>query len=188
MQRTRNYQLPQWETEDRIMMKDFNEMCSNIETAIDGAKSEARTAVEAAKGEAKTAVEAAKSEARTAIEAANSGIAEAKSQAATAKATADAAQQTALTHKNYVSGTYKGKAGGQKITVGFRPSAVIVAVNYSNFSSIAHVGTAVLFAAGAPTKLITFENDGFTLADQQGGNEYPLVNHTAHDFSYIAFR
>ena len=74
MQRTRNYQLPQWEMEDRIMMKDFNEMCSNNENAIDGAKSEARTSIEAAKSEDKTAVEAARSEA-------SSGIAVAKREA-----------------------------------------------------------------------------------------------------------
>ncbi len=41
MQRTSNYQLPQWEKEDRILMEDFNEMCANIESAIDGAKDEA---------------------------------------------------------------------------------------------------------------------------------------------------
>ncbi len=44
MQRTSNYQLPQWEKEDRIMMEDFNGAMANIENAIDGARSEASAA------------------------------------------------------------------------------------------------------------------------------------------------
>ena len=49
MQRTSNYQLPQWEKSDRIMMEDFNDTMSKIESAIDGAKSEASAALTEAK-------------------------------------------------------------------------------------------------------------------------------------------
>ena len=52
MQRTSNYQLPQWEKEDRILMEDFNGAMSNIENAIDGAKDEAKAGIAEAKSEA----------------------------------------------------------------------------------------------------------------------------------------
>ena len=40
MQRTKNYQLPQWEMNDRIMMKDFNDMTAKIDAGMAEAKSE----------------------------------------------------------------------------------------------------------------------------------------------------
>ena len=36
MQHTQNYQLPQWEMDDRIMMEDFNDMTEKIDAAIAG--------------------------------------------------------------------------------------------------------------------------------------------------------
>ena len=35
MDYTKNYHLPQWKKEDRIMMEDFNQMCADIDTALD---------------------------------------------------------------------------------------------------------------------------------------------------------
>ena len=35
---TQNYQLPQWEKDDRIMMEDFNESYQKLESALNGAR------------------------------------------------------------------------------------------------------------------------------------------------------
>ena len=41
MNYTEKYHLPQWEEDDRVMRTDFNQMCANIESGIDGAKAQA---------------------------------------------------------------------------------------------------------------------------------------------------
>ena len=41
MNYTENYHLPQWEETDRIMRTDFNQMCADIESGIDMARTEA---------------------------------------------------------------------------------------------------------------------------------------------------
>ena len=37
MHYTTNYQLPQWEAADRILMRDFNDMTAKIEAGLTGA-------------------------------------------------------------------------------------------------------------------------------------------------------
>lgn len=37
MNYTENYHLPQWEESDRVMMKDFNQMCASIDEGIGAA-------------------------------------------------------------------------------------------------------------------------------------------------------
>ena len=44
MNYTTNYHLPQWAETDRIMMEDFNQMCSDIDQGIKTAQSTADTA------------------------------------------------------------------------------------------------------------------------------------------------
>ncbi len=56
MQHTQNYQLPQWEKSDRIMMEDFNGAMSNIDTAIAGVKSEADAGIKEANSKADAAM------------------------------------------------------------------------------------------------------------------------------------
>lgn len=46
MDYTKNYHLPQWVKSDRIMMEDFNQMCTDIESGIDTARAEAKQAAE----------------------------------------------------------------------------------------------------------------------------------------------
>jgi len=41
MEYTTNYHLPQWVETDRIQMKDFNQMCADIESGLDSANSTA---------------------------------------------------------------------------------------------------------------------------------------------------
>ena len=48
MQRTSNYQLPQWEKSDRIMMEDFNGMTEKIDAGIKDAKDAAGDAKQTA--------------------------------------------------------------------------------------------------------------------------------------------
>ena len=51
MEYTSNYHLPQWVESDRIMMEDFNQMCSDMEAGLTAAKATA----DAAKGIADSA-------------------------------------------------------------------------------------------------------------------------------------
>ena len=161
MQHTQNYQLPQWEKSDRILMEDFNEAMSNIETAIDGAKSEA-----------------------------SSGIAEAKSQASAAQAAADAAKQTALTYKHFAVGQYNGTGLAHDITLGFKPSAVMIwPCVYNEYPSYG-AETSFLFLPSADeysSKRLLFTDNGFHLAKESKGE--PLnVNYSGDKYFYIAFQ
>ena len=51
MKYTEKYHLPQWVKEDRIMMEDFNQMCSDIEAGLE------RNAAEAVRANAQTAAD-----------------------------------------------------------------------------------------------------------------------------------
>ena len=140
MQRTSNYQLPQWEKEDRILMEDFNDAMSRIDAAIQAARD-----------------------------------------------AADAAQSTALSHKNYVSGTYGGTGTQQKITLGFRPSAVLI-TKFFGTNGYEHGTDSPLFLDGKTYSAITFEDDGFSLERQDSDHQpYPNVNINVNSYSYIAF-
>ena len=144
MQHTQNYQLPQWEKEDRIMMEDFNGMTEKIDA----------------------------------------GMAEAKSAAGDAK-------QTALTHKNYVTGTFTSTRSAIDITVGFRPSAVIISRIFEEPTSTAvyTAGNTTLLIDGMNCSMITFKEDGFHLALQSPeAAGYPQVNCPPHSYVYLAFR
>ena len=150
MQRTSNYQLPQWEKTDRILMEDFNDMTAKIDAAIDGVKSEA----------------------------------------AGAQSTAD----TALAHKNYVTGSYQGSSDGTKVTLGFRPSAVITAVRTAKGDKLSTNVYAYIFINGIEYNedMFKFEDDGFSLGGQHspmsGTGGTPHVNFQGESYSYIAFR
>lgn len=53
MNYTKNYHLPQWVKEDRIMMDDFNQMCADMESGLNSNAQAAETAYQAAR-DAKT--------------------------------------------------------------------------------------------------------------------------------------
>ena len=46
MNYTQNYQLPQWEREDRILMEDFNDMAEKVDTGLAAAEERASTSAE----------------------------------------------------------------------------------------------------------------------------------------------
>ena len=161
MQRTSNYQFPQWEKEDRILMEDFNGAMANIENAIDGAKSDA-----------------------------SSGIAEAKSQASTAQAAADAAKQTALTFKHFEVGQYTGTENVHDIILGYKPSAVTIwPCVYPEHPSYGakEPMTFVPVDDGYTSRKVTFIDDGFRL-EAEGSGDPVDVNHSRKKYFYIALR
>ncbi len=150
MQRTSNYQLPQWEKEDRILMEDFNGAMANIDTGILGAKNDA----------------------------------------ATAQAAADAAKQTALTYKHFAVGQYNGTGLAHDITLGFKPSAVIVwPCIYSEYPAYGGTDPTIFVSgdfAGSSAK-VKFTADGFHL-ENESSSESTDLNHKDHKYFYIAFQ
>lgn len=66
MKYTKNYHLPQWVKEDRIMMEDFNQMCADMEAGLVRNKSSADAGVAQAKAAAASAAQAAQAAAGTA--------------------------------------------------------------------------------------------------------------------------
>ena len=110
MNYTEKYHLPQWEENDRVMRTDFNQMCANIESGIDGAKAQAAQSDAAL--DRKTAA--------------------AQVSADSAQAAADAAQQTALEYRHYVLGHYWGMSSAQTISIGFKPIALMITNLYGS--------------------------------------------------------
>ena len=99
MEYTTNYHLPQWVESDRIMMGDFNQMCSDMEAGLTS-NAQAAAAAQTAAGNAQNAAE-------------------------NAQASADAAQAEAA-KLPYVVGSYTGTGSNVTITLGFRPSFVLI--------------------------------------------------------------
>ena len=162
MEYTTNYHLPQWVESDRIMMGDFNEAMSNLEGGI-------TTAQEAA-------------------DAAQSAADNAQSSADKAQDTADAAQ-AAAEELPYVTGTYTGTGAAKTITLGFRPSFLIISgTTTQSSSSMASLGSRIFFSAGnVLTECVTFTDTGFTI-NRTSNTVFPqfFTNEVVYD--YIAFK
>lgn len=138
MNYTEKYHLPQWEENDRVMRTDFNQMCANIESGIDGAKAQA-----------------AQSDAAL------------DQKIAAAQSSADTAQQTALDYKHYMTGMYTGDGKKIKITLGFQPSAVLISQMYGTSNPDVTAGTIYLFLLERPLPYLVFEEDGFSVVYQE---------------------
>ena len=148
MNYTEKYHLPQWEESDRVMPTDFNQMCADMETGLEGNAQAAQTA---------------------------------QTTADTALSTA----QTALAHKNYVSGTYRGSGGSQEITVGFKPSAVIICRLANGTVDVSFAGTCFLFVRDGNN--VDFLDKGFRVWNLNA-NERPTVNVNGYTYFYMAFQ
>ena len=170
MQRTSNYQLPQWEKTDRIMMEDFNTAMANIESAIDGAKGDAASA--------NAAAESARSEAQTAAE---------KAQAAAQTADAITAKAFSPDNMPYKLGTYTGTGLTLTVEVGFRPKAVVTAGRPYSLSEPCSFYSVTFFAAltSSSDTNIKFLDNGFQLS---GGSKSVTYNNSSDNYLYIAFR
>ena len=102
MNYTKNYRLPQWVKEDRIMMDDFNAAMNSMES-----------------GMTKTAAQAS---------AARADASEAKQTADTAHSIAQQINGSAYTPSNkpYKVGSYVGNGSSMTVNLGFRPSFVVI--------------------------------------------------------------
>lgn len=164
MNYTEKYHLPQWEETDRIMRTDFNQMCADIESGLAGNAAAANHALAAANN-AHNAADAAHNAANTAQNTANA----------------------ALAAKPYVIGSYAGKKPELKITLGFRPNAVIIGRIYdASLESSDALAECALFVDGASCRNVRFEDDGFSVLAYS--TAYPAVNWGGSRFRYIAFR
>ena len=153
MEYTTNYHLPQWVESDRIMMGDFNQMCSDLEA----------------------------------------GLVSNAQAAAAAQETADTAQETAdsaysPTNKPYVIGSYTGNGGTVTVTLGFRPTFLIIGGGVTASSPGYHSKWSVITNGTVYTDTVTFTDTGFTTQDP--GNSYlsPNLAEGGRAYSYIAFR
>ena len=161
MQRTSNYQLPQWEKEDRILMEDFNGMTEKIDVNLAEAKSVAdgaKTTAERAEGKADAA-----------------------------QTTADAAY--CPDNKPYVTGTYSGTGKKQAIELGFKPAAVIVGEWISGSPYMGTYNTSIFFpsTSSSSSRHMSVTSTGFTVHDQSSGDN-TCVNKSGSQYSYIALR
>ena len=193
MNYTKNYHLPQWVKEDRIMMDDFNRMCADMEAGLTknaqdlktGLNKTAQDAAAATASAAATAA-AASSAAMTAAQEAQTTADKAVADAAQAQATADAAY--CPSQKPYAVGTYTGTMREQTFTLGFSPQFLIITCpsesSWDVYSTIAcstyHVGELELTATGFIIKP--------TAVDGCNQSIPPLLNISKRTYVYIAFR
>lgn len=118
----------------------------------------------------------------------DSGIREAKTAADTAQAAAEEAKstaKTALSNKNYVTGTYNGSVSSQEIHLGFKPSAVIICRAQAGTADVSSAGICSLHVEDG--SFIRFKDYGFVLSAQTL-NDRPTVNWQRFHYAYIAFR
>lgn len=122
----------------------------------------------------------------SAMAALEDGISAAKSTADSALGKADAAY--APNQKPYVVGSYTGTGQTMTITLGFRPSFLIINGAQANYPATVdtHAGFAVYTAGNVLNQDITFTDTGFTI-NKYGSTQYPrLLDGRIYD--YIAFR
>ena len=162
MNYTKNYRLPQWVKEDRIMMDDFNAMNSSIES-----------------GMTKTAAQAAS---------AVSSAARAEQTAASAVDTANAA----ATARPYAVGTYTGSGNEQTINLGFRPSFLIISGMQGTAGGNDRSPYNLYFGMTGGrtlTKRVSFTDTGFTVYPRDLTHlYYPDFSEASRRYDYIAFK
>ena len=129
----------------------------------------------------------------TAMESIDAGLHAAQTAAETAQGTASAAQsaadavQDAYTpdNKPYVTGNYTGVGSSQVITIGFKPTIVII--TGENYYSSAEINGAYMgiFPLNQISACISATDTGFYVHDL---STYPKLNEKNHTYAYIAFR
>ena len=167
MNYTTNYHLPQWVESDRILMEDFNDAMAGIDQGIQGAKAAADTA-ESKADAAQAAAEIAQSSADAVADAYTPG------------------------NQPYAVGSYTGTGSSVTITLGFKPSFLIISgmisstlyadvEDWANFFALCN-GTVL-------SKRVVFTATGFTAKAQgPGADYYPDLTDEGRTYCYIAFR
>ena len=167
MNYTNNYHLPQWVETDRIQMEDFNDAMAAMDQGMAEAKVAAEAAQEAA-GTAQAAAEIAQSSADAVADAYTPG------------------------NQPYAVGSYTGTGDSVTITLGFKPSFLIISgmisstlyadvEDWANFFALCN-GTVL-------SKRVVFTATGFTAKAQgPGADYYPDLTDEGRTYCYIAFR
>ena len=169
MDYTTNYHLPQWVESDRIMMEDFNEAMAGIDTGIKNAQDTADGGAAAA-GAAQTTANRAESKADAAQASAD----------AAGNAAADLAAIAYTTeNKPFVAGSYTGNGSStyRTINLGFRPRAVIIALNEYSAAAVFPNLTSPIAAVSA---------SGFSVTNAAGYSYNTNKNNTA--YAYLALK
>ena len=154
MNYTKNYRLPQWVKEDRIMMDDFNAMNTSIESGL------TRTDAKA---------DSANTKADTAVQIANA----------------------AANAKPYAVGHHTATGEDQEISVGFRPSFLIISgmgdteLPNSDSAWTFYFG---LTAGNAVPRRIGFTDRGFIVYQQRADVLRPDYSVRGKVYDYIAFK
>lgn len=186
MNYTKKYHLPQWKETDRVLMEDFNQMCTDIESGIESAKAEAKTSSQAL-SERITAAQNAADAAQTSAGNAQAAAENAQAAAGNAQTAADAAMEKANNayssdQKPYVVGSYVGTGGVVTINTGFRPSFVII-----SGQTIETTSPAVFLATGDVNNAqIGFRDKYFSVYPAE--NYLPHIDLVGRTYHYIAFR
>ena len=88
----------------------------------------------------------------------------------------------------WATGFYYGSGGTQKVVTGFRPRMLFIhVVNVPTHDLIDHRALSGLFTSNPDSRLVVYENDGFTVYGDDN-TLYPQVNRYAQNYGYIAFR
>ena len=96
-------------------------------------------------------------------------------------------------NKPYTVGSYVGDGNEtQTITLGFKPSFLIISRPYSSTSENANnwLGNSILTDGSMLSDRVKFTNDGFTVkvTNISDSTPYPNLNKKYSGYSYIAFR
>ena len=174
MEYTTNYHLPQWVESDRIMMEDFNQMCSDMEAGL-VSNAQAAAAAQAAADNAQTVAE-------TAQETADS-----------AQAAADAIHDAYTPgNKPYVVGSYTGTGEEITITLGFRPSFLCISGMEDTAASNSTSEWDRFFgmtAGKAIFRRLSLTSTGFVVYPKDLTHRYyPDFTDAGRTYDYIAFR
>ena len=182
MNYTKNYHLPQWVKEDRIMMNDFNQMCQDMEAGLTKNAQDLKTGLDKNAQDAASATAAA---------------------SASASAAAKKAQETAnaaLTKANaayspdqppYKIGTYTGNGAEVTVEVGFRARFLIIGIGGNSdtyFITGNTQGHPIYFqftSTGFKVKKNEMVNTGGVASPYE---QPPHLSINGQTYTYIAFR
>ena len=127
----------------------------------------------------------------------DAGITAARQAAKTAQGAADAAQGTANTARTeaaalpYATGSYTGTGSNVTITLGFRPSFVIICGHVGCSATNTESKLVYAFSAtggNAVSTRIQLTSTGFVAGAPVTGNLYPDFTMAERKYDYIAFR
>lgn len=191
MQYTKNYHLPQWVKEDRIMMNDFNQMCADMEAGLNKNAQELKTGLNKAAQDLKTGLDKTAQDAAEATAAVSTAVSAAAQQA---QDTADAALAKANAayapdQPPYKIGYYKGTGEEMTIELGFQARFLIIGIGGNSDTYFITGNT-----TGHPT-YFQFTQTGFkvnkhisTSMGMEGKELAPYLVYKGYTYTYIAFR